>query len=52
MTVLVRIFCGACKGEAAVGLDPSHAMHNLKESGGRTFKGNVNVCKGCAEATV
>lgn len=51
MTVVVRIFCGACKGEAAIGLDVNHALFLLRESGGRTFNGNVNVCAGCAEDT-
>jgi hypothetical protein len=52
MTVLVRIICNACHGMAGVGLDLSHARFNVKETGGRIISGHVNVCSGCAKATV
>lgn len=52
MTILIRIFCGACGGNAGVGLTPDHANFNVKAAGGRIINGNVVVCHSCARATV
>jgi len=52
MTVLVRIFCGPCGKPAGVGLTPDHAISNIVATGGRVIGGRVNVCSGCAKATV
>lgn len=52
MTVLVRIFCGACGDNAGVGLTTEHASFNVRATGGRIINDNVIICKGCAKATV
>lgn len=52
MTVLFRVLCGACGGNAGVGLDFTHARFNVRATGGRIIDGRVSLCKGCAKATV
>jgi hypothetical protein len=51
MTVLIRIICGACGGNAGMGLDFEHACFSVEANGGRIFNGQTSVCSGCAKVT-
>lgn len=49
--ILVVLNCGICKSRAGIGLDATHAEHNVIQSGGRTFDGNLHICRNCARHT-
>lgn len=49
--LLIVLQCGICQAPAGIGVDAGCAQHNVIDSGGRVFGGELHVCQNCARHT-